>query len=132
VGLWDLRTRTVWTMPVIWLFFLSAAAQYLLARLVCAHIPARGPADLAAYHANEGWKYQTAYAAVIGLAIGNDYVFSSEAAEWLKQNEALWPMFAACLLAAIFRKSRFVQWAAVIVLLGLWLWLFVKLQAPLT
>lgn len=132
VGLWDLRTRAVWTMPVIWLFFLSAAAQYLLARLVCAHIPTEGPVDLVAYHAQEAWKYQGAYAVVIGLAIVNDYVFSSEAREWLTQNIALWPMLAACLAPAVFRRNRLVQTAAVIALAGLWLWLFVALQNPLT
>jgi hypothetical protein len=132
VGLWDLRARAVWTMPVIWLFFVSAAAQYLLARLVCAHIPAEGPADLVAYHADEGWKYQGAYAAVVGLAITLDYVFSGEATEWLTQNMALWPMLAACLGAAFFRRNRLVQAAAVIILAGLWLWFFARLQNPLT
>jgi hypothetical protein len=132
VGLWDLRTRGLWTMPVIWLFFLSAAAQYLLARLVCAHIPSDGTVDLVAFHANEGWKYLCAYAVVIGLTIILDYVFGSEAAEWLTQNSAFWPMLAACAAAVVFRKNGLIQSASVLAVSGLWLWFWWKLQGPLT
>jgi hypothetical protein len=131
VGLWDFRNRSVWEMPLVLLFFLSAAAQYLLARLVCAHIPVEGEVDLVGYHAREAWKYQSAYAVVIGLAILLDYIFASAAPEWLTQNVALWPMFAACVVAAIFRKNRLVQTAVILTISGLWIWFLLKLQAPL-
>ena len=131
VGLWDMHTHNLWTMPVVWLFFMCAAAQYLLARLVCSHIPAEGAVDLVAYHAKEGWKYLSAYAAVIALTIAMDYFFSSEAPEWLTQNGAFWPMLGASAAAAIFRNNRLAQAASAIAVTGLWFWFWLKLQNSL-
>ena len=61
IGLWDLRTTTIWNVGAIAFYFLVAAGIYLNARLVSPRIPEKSEIDLRAFHVDEGQKYLIAY-----------------------------------------------------------------------
>jgi hypothetical protein len=131
LGLWDMRGARAWTMQTVGLFFLVAAGLYMLARVVCAPIPAQGPVDLRAYHRQEGWKYLTGFSVMAAFAVLENTLYAGIAGQWLSQNKAVVPMVIASAAGACF-SNRWVQIASIVVILAMWAWYFAMLQSALT
>ena len=131
IGVWDLRTIGVWTMPFIGFFFGVGCLLYLLVRLVCPRIPSDGPIDLVAFHRTEGRKYLSADFLLCLLTIGTNTYFAGGVPTWGTQNIAIIPMAMTSLAAAVFISVRWVQVGALLVRLAIWIWYFAALQPPM-
>ena len=130
ISLWDLRSTASWSMATVLVFFAVACLLYLLARLVCPPIAPEGPVDLQLYHREEGWKYAGLFTAEIALTILTIYLYGSGTQNWEAENAANWPTIAAS-LAATLTRNRWVQAAAILVIVVVWLWYFARLQGAL-
>lgn len=131
LSLWDLRAEAAWPMPTVLLFFAVACLLYVLARMVSAQIPAEGPADLQRYHIEEGRKYAGLFAVECVLTIGTVFLYGAASQNWLSSNFATLPTLVASLAATI-TMNRWVQSAALMVILTMWVWYFATLQGALT
>ena len=132
IGVWDLRSINVWTMPFIGFFFFVGCLLYLLVRLVCPRIPGDGPIDLVAFHLTEGRKYLSVDLLLCLITIGTNVYFAGAAPTWETQNIAIVPMAMTSLAAAVFISVRWVQVSALLVRLALWIWYFAALQPAMT
>ena len=131
LSLWDLRAEATWPMPTVLVFFAVACLLYLLARLVSAPIPDEGIVDLQLYHREEGRKYAALFAVEVALTIGTVFLYGSASQNWVASNEASWPTLVASLAAAI-TSNRWVQAAALLVIMTMWIWYYATLQSALT
>ena len=131
IGLWDLRGKDVWSMDALGLFFGVACLMYLEVRLVCPRIAAEGPVDLISFHSEEGRKYIGAYFIICLIAIATNSFFAGGNPTWRAQNTAMAPMAIASLGAILLPRSLWVQVAAIMVQLAMWIWYFAALQPPL-
>jgi hypothetical protein len=118
ISLWDLRTEKSWPMPTVLIFFAVTCQLYLLARLVSAPLPQEGLVDLQTYHRKEGWKYAGLFTVEVALTMLTIYVYGAGIKNWVAENAADWPTIAACVAATVAR-NRWVQSAALIVILAL-------------
>jgi hypothetical protein len=130
LSLWDLRSETSWPMPTVLMFFVVACLLYVLARMVSAPIPAEGTVDLHLYHREEGRKYAGLFAVECAITIGTVFLYGSASPNWIASNWATVPTLAAS-LAAAFTSNRWVQRAAIVVIMLLWVPYFVTLQGAL-
>lgn len=130
LSLWDLRTESSWPLPTVLVFFAVACLLYLLARLVSAPIGQEGVVDLRRYHQAEGRKYAALFAVETALTISTVFLYGSSSQNWIASNEASWPTLAASLAAAM-TGNRWVQAAALIVIMAMWVWYYVTLQSAL-
>jgi hypothetical protein len=130
LSLWDLRAASSWPMPTVLIFFAVACLLYLLARLVSAPIPAEGHVDLRAYHWEEGRKYAGLFTVEVALTMLTIAIYGSGTQHWVAENDANWPTIAASAAATVSR-NRWVQAAALLVILAVWVWYFVTLQGAL-
>jgi hypothetical protein len=131
ISLWDLRTTASWTMLTVMIFFAVACLLYLLARLVCAPVPQEGPIDLRQYHRDEGWKYAGLFTAEVALTMLTIHMYGAATQNWVAENEANWPTIVAALAATVTR-NRWVQIAALVVIMAVWVWYFATLQGALS
>ena len=134
IGLWDLHTVTTWDVGSIAFYFAIAAGIYLQARLVSPRIPERGELDLRAFHVEEGRKYLVAYAILswVTVAVNAWLGQSAASSQWPAQNLVIVPMALATSAAAIFIKRAWVQWFALVIQIGGWIWYFARLQSALS
>jgi len=130
LSLWDLRSEQSWPMMTVLVFFAVACLLYLLARLVSAPIPTEGVVDLTLYHREEGRKYAGLFAVECALTIATVFLYGSASQNWIASNEATLPTLAASIAAAI-TNNRWVQSAAIVVILAMWIWYFATLQSAL-
>ena len=131
LSLWDLRADTAWPMPTVLVFFAVACLLYVLARMVSAPIPAEGPVDLRLYHREEGRKYAGLFAMECAITIGTVFLYGSTSQNWIASNWATVPTLVASVAAAL-TNNRWVQTAAIVVIMLLWVPYFVTLQGALT
>jgi hypothetical protein len=131
LSLWDLRTEQRWDMAIVLVFFAVACLLYVLARMVSAPIPAKGPFDLQAYHREEGRKYAGLFAIECAITIGTVFLYGSTSQNWVASNWATAPTLVASVAAAI-TSNPWVQMAAISVILLLWVPYFVSLQGALS
>jgi hypothetical protein len=75
-------------------------------------------------------KYASTFTASVALTIVMVYAYGSATQNWVSENRSNWPALAAALAAAI-SSNRWVQIAAVLVLLAVWIWYFTALQGAL-
>lgn len=130
LSLWDLRAESSWPLSTVLVFFAVACLLYLLARLVSAPIAAEGTVDLRAYHLEEGRKYAGLFAVEVAVTISTVFLYGSASQNWIASNQASWPTLAACVAAAVTR-NRWVQAAALWVIMAMWMWYFATLQSAL-
>jgi hypothetical protein len=131
LSLWDLRTETAWPMVTVLLFFAVACLLYVLARMVSAPIAAEGLVDLQRYHLEEGRKYACLFAVECALTIGTVFLYGSTSQNWVSSNFATVPTMVASVAAAS-TNNRWIQWAAMTVIMLLWVWYFATLQGALS
>lgn len=131
LSLWDLRAEQRWGMAIVFVFFAVACLLYVLARMVSAPIPAEGPADLQAYHQEEGRKYAGLFAIECAITMGTVFLYGSTSQNWLASNWATAPMLVASIVAAMTSNAR-VQAIAILVIMLLWVPYFVTLQGALS
>ncbi len=131
LSLWDLRAETSWPMPTVLVFFAVACLLYVLARMVSAPIPTEGPFDLQQYHREEGRKYAGLFAVECAVTIGTVFLYGQATQNWVASNLATWPTLLASVAAAL-TNNRWVQSAAMLVIMLLWAWYFAALQGSLT
>lgn len=137
LGIWDLRKQGTWPTVAIAFFFCAACALYVLARIVCPHIPATGQIDIREFHRRDGPKYMIGYGAFAVFSVATNSYFgmatgaTSSAGSWLSQNEAIIPMGVAAVAAGVLPDKR-VQVIALLTIIGLWIWYFWSLQGALT
>ncbi len=131
LSLWDLRAEASWSLPTILVFFAVACLLYLLARLVSPPIAREGEVDLREYHRQEGRKYAALFAVETAITIGSVFLYGSNSQNWVASNAASWPTLFAS-LAAAFTRNRWVQIAALLVILAMWAWYFATLQTALS
>lgn len=131
LSLWDLRTEQRWGMAIVLVFFGVACLLYVLARMVSAPIPIKGPIDLQAYHREEGRKYAALFAVECAVTIGTVFLYGSASQNWLASNWATVPTLLASAVAAV-TSNRWFQAMAIAVILLLWLPYFVTLQGALS
>jgi len=131
LSLWDLRSETTWPMPTVLVFFGVACILYVLARMVSAPIPSEGPVDLQLYHLEEGRKYAALFAAECAITIGTVFLYGSTSQNWIASNLATLPTLLASVAAAL-TSNRWVQSAAMAVILAMWAWYFATLQGALS
>src|SRR3954451_15531523 len=127
LSLWDLRTEQRWGMAIVLVFFAVACLLYVLARMVSAPIPAAGTVDLHLYHREEGRKYAGLFAVECALTIATVFLYGSASQNWVASNWATAPTLIASVAAAI-TSNRWVQIAAIVVIMLLWVPYFVTLQ----
>jgi len=132
IGVWDLRSIGVWTMPFVFFFFGIGSLLYLLVRLVCPRIPDDGPIDLVSFHRAEGRKYLSADFMLCLLTIFTNAYFAGGLPTWQSQNTAIIPMALTSLAAALFISTRWVQTGAIIIRLAIWVWYFAVFQPPMS
>ena len=134
IGLWDLRTVTVWSVGSIAFYFLVAAGIYLNARMVSPRIAEHGEIDLRAFHADEGRKYLVVYLVlgIVTVVTNAGLGQGGSAVQWPAQNLVMIPMTIATGLAAIFIRTAWVQGLAVAIQILGWLIYFAKLQSALS
>ncbi len=130
LSLWDLRAEANWPMLTVLVFFAVACLLYLLARLVSAPIAQEGVVDLRLYHQQEGRKYAAVFTVEVALTISTVFLYGSSSQNWIASNEASWPTLAASVAAAI-TGNRWVQAAALLVILAMWVWYYATLQSAL-
>jgi hypothetical protein len=130
LSLWDLRAEASWPLPTVLVFFAVACLLYLMARLVSAPIPAEGTVDLRLYHLEEGRGYAGVFTVEVALTIATVFLYGSSSENWIASNDASWPTLAASLAAAI-SGNRWVQSAALFVIMTMWVWYFATLQSAL-
>ena len=130
LSLWDLRAQTTWPMLTVLMFFAVACVLYVLARMVSAPIPAEGIVDLQLYHLEEGRKYAALFAVECALTIGTVFLYGSTSQNWVASNLATLPMMVASVAAAS-TNNRWVQSAAMMVIMLMWVWYFATLQSAL-
>jgi hypothetical protein len=131
LSLWDLRSDTRWPMATVLVFFAVACLLYVLARMVSAPIPEEGPVDLKRYHREEGRKYAGLFAVECMFTIGTVFLYGSATQNWNATNLATVPTLVASVAAAL-TNNRWVQSAALLVIMLLWLWYFATLQGALS
>ena len=131
LSLWDLRTEQRWDMAIVLVFFAVACLLYVLARMVSAPIPAEGPVDLTLYHREEGRKYAALFAVECAITIGTVFLYGSASQNWVASNWATGPTLVASVAAAVSGR-RWVQGAAIAVIVLLWVPYFMTLQGALT
>ncbi len=131
LSLWDLKAEPRWPMLTVLVLFSVACLLYVLARMVSAPIPQKGPVDLQRYHLEEGRKYAALFVLDCAFTIGAVFLYGSASQNWIASNWATWPMLAASLAAAL-TSNRWVQSGAIIVILGMWVWYFATLQGALS
>jgi hypothetical protein len=133
ISYWDMRALPKFGTGTIALVVASALIDYLQAALVCPEIPAEGPVDLVAFHAEQSRRYIGAFAAAAAMALILNTVLGGafNVTEWEQQNLAVVPVLAVALAAAIFR-ARWVQVAAPFALTAIWVFYFTELQGALT
>ncbi|HWE46122.1 MAG TPA: hypothetical protein VG407_08835 [Caulobacteraceae bacterium] len=133
IGMWDLRGQASWAMGMICLFFCVACGFYLLSRLVSPRIEAGADVDLVAFHVENGRKYIAVFAALCVAAIAVNTLLGAAVGvgQWVEQNVAIIPMLAAAILAAIFVRKTWLQFACLAVVLAMWGWYFSPLQGAL-
>ena len=134
IGLWDVHTKTVWSVGSIAFYFSVAAGIYLNARLVSPRIPERDKIDLRTFHRDEGRKYLIFYAILSVVTIVANAVLgqSGSTVQWSAQNTVIVPMAIATVIAAIFIRNRWVQGCAVAIQILGWIWYFIKFQSALS
>jgi hypothetical protein len=134
IGLWDLHVVRIWGIGSIAFYFSIAAGNYLLARLVSPRIPEKGELDLQAFHAEEGRKYLVAYAFPSWVTVAVNAVLgqANGILRWSAQNSVIVPMALATSMAAIFIKQTWIQYLALAVQIGGWIWYFAFLQSALS
>ena len=132
ISFWDMRALTSWSIGTIFFTFGLSFVTYLQVALVCPDIPADGAIDLARFHDEQSKRYIGAFLLTCGVAVIANFVFGGvfRVAEWNKQNLAVLPMIAIA-LAAIFLRARWVQIAAPLALMAVWVYYFVTLQSAL-
>lgn len=131
LSLWDLRTEQRWDMAIVLVFFAVACLLYVLARMVSAPIPPEGIVDLKRYHENEGRKYAGLFAVECAVTIGTVFVYGSTSQNWIASNWATAPTLVASAAAAV-TSHRWVQTAAISVIVLLWIPYFITLQGALS
>lgn len=131
LSLWDLRSEQRWDMAIVLVFFAVACLLYVLARMVSAPIAAEGPVDLQRYHFEEGRKYAGLFAVECAITIGTVFLYGSASQNWVASNWATAPTLVASAAAAM-TKNRWVQTAAITVIMLLWVPYFVTLQGALS
>jgi len=134
IGLWDLHEVKSWDTGSILFYFSMASGIYLNARLVSPRISESGEIDLQRFHLEEGRKYLIAYTILGVLTVVANAVLGQAAgvSQWSTQNIVIAPMTMATGLAAIFITSRWVQFVALAIQLGGWIWYFAALQTALS
>lgn len=131
LSLWDLRTEPRWPMVMVLVFFVVACLLYVLARMVSAPIPTEGAVDLQRYHREEGRKYAGLFAVECAFTIGTVFLYGSANQNWIATNWATAPTLVASVAAAI-TNNRWVQSAAMLNIMVLWVWYFATLQGALS
>jgi hypothetical protein len=104
---------------------------YVLARMVSAPIPTEGVVDLRRYHLEEGRKYAALFAAECALTISTVFLYGSTSQNWVASNLATLPMMVASIAAAS-TNNRWVQSAALAVIMPMWAWYFATLQGAVS
>jgi hypothetical protein len=131
LSLWDLKAEERWPMTTVLVLFAVACLLYVLARMVSAPIPAEGPVDLQLYHRQEGRKYAALFAVECAFTIGTVFLYGSTSQNWVASNLATGPALVASIAAAL-TNNRWVQSAAILVIVLLWVPYFAMLQGALT
>lgn len=132
IGVWDMRTLGVWTMPTVGFLFAVACLMYVEVRLVCPRINDNEIVDLDSFHVNEGRKYLAAYCLVTLVTVAANAFFAGGSNIWLAQNYAVVPMALSSLAAVVFISVTAVQMLAIGVQLTMWVWYFAVLQPALS
>jgi len=134
IGLWDLHVTKTWGVGPIAFYFSIAAGIYLQARLVSPRIPERGELDLQAFHSEEGRKYLIAYALLTWVTVGVNALIghANGILQWSAQNMVVVPMALMTTVAAIFIKVTWIQYTALAIQIGCWIWYFGFLQSALS
>lgn len=131
LSLWDLKTEPHWPMLTVLVLFVVACLLYVLARMVSAPIPEKGPVDLQRYHLEEGRKYAGLFAVECAFTVGTVFLYGTSSANWVASNLATVPTFVASVAAAV-TNNRWVHSAALLVIMLMWAWYFATLQGALS
>jgi hypothetical protein len=134
IGLWDLHVAKTWGVGPIAFYFSIAAGIYLQARLVSPRIPEMGELDLQTFHSEEGRKYLIAYAFLTWVTVAVNAVMGQANGflQWSAQNMVIVPMALMTTVAAIFIRVTWIQYAALAIQIGGWIWYFSFLQSALS
>jgi hypothetical protein len=132
VSYWDMRDLPNWSMVSIAVVMMQSFTDYMQAALVCPEIPAEGKIDLIAFHATRSRRYIGAFAITTVMALITNTYFGGtyRIGDLIAQNAAVLPLIAVSVTATIVRK-RWVDIAAPILLLAIWTYYLVDLQAAL-
>ena len=132
ISFWDMHTLTAWSVGTIFFAFALSFVTYLQVALVCPDIPAEGPIDLERFHEEQSRRYIGAFLVTGVMALIGNVVLGDgmNVAEWGKQNLAVIPMMM-CAAAALFIRRRWVQIAAPVGLMAVWVFYYSDLQAAL-
>jgi len=132
ISFWDMHTLTAWSVGMIFFAFALSFVTYLQVALVCPDIPAEGQIDLERFHREQSRRYIGAFLVTCLMALIGNIVLGDgmNVAEWGEQNWAVVPMIALA-LAALFFRRRWVQIAAPLGLMAVWVFYYSDLQAAL-
>ena len=132
MSFWDMHALPNWDVGIIFFMLALACVDYMQAALVCPEVPATGPIDLVQFHREQSRRYIGAFAASQAMALIANTVFGGtfNIVEYMQQNFSVLPALAIALIAAIFR-TRWVQIAAPLILIGLWAFYMSTLQGSL-
>jgi len=99
---------------------LLAIIAFITCGLATPHIPAAGPIDLRAFHAEQGRKYQIAYATFMIVAIFQLWLMSgvaTDSSHLVEDSIVLVVLALIAIVAAVFHRQKWIQIGAPAILL---------------
>ena len=132
VSFWDMRRVPSWTMASIAVVLVQSFVDYMQAALVCPEIPPEGEIDLVAFHKTHARRYIGAFVGTaIWALVDNSYFGGTyNVGELLAENIAVVPLIVVAVVASTVRR-RWVDIAAVAILLPVWGYYVIELQGAL-
>ena len=130
ISFWDMRSLASWSPVTILFTFAMASINYLGVALTCPEVAPEGAIDLVQFHIRESGRYIGAFLACVLTALAANMVYGGVVAEWNAQNLAVLPMLVLGIAGFLLRKTRW-RWIPPAVLLLVWIYYFMVLQAPL-
>jgi hypothetical protein len=132
VSFWNMHRIPSWTMASIAIVLVQSFVDYMQAALVCPEIPAEGEIDLVAFHNARASRYIGAFAASGIWALVDNLYFGGgyNIGEFLTQNIVVIPLIVVAIVAATVRR-RWVDFAAIAILIPVWAYYLIELQSAL-
>jgi hypothetical protein len=123
LSFWGLTALKRWTVTEVEIQFAAATIQYFTCSLIAIKPAADEAFDMPAFYQRQRPAIFTAFAAMMVMSMVQNYVDRNNLAglkpsDWIDENLVVLPMLAASLVAG-WARSRWLQWAAALVMLAL-------------